>query len=138
MTIAGLSKFALVISGTVLTTIGGLMLLHPVVLFELNGIELGRDPGLMSEIRAPGGALLASGVLVLSGIFVAMLKRMALLLSALLFLSYGASRIVSMLIDGAPPEALVGATLVELAIGTGCAALLVITKEVSLKNVAPG
>ena len=135
MTIAGLSRFALAISGLVLTTIGGFMLLHPAALFDLNGIQIGSSPGLLSEIRAPGGALLASGVLVLSGIFVRMLKNTALFLSALLFLSYGTSRIVSMLIDGAPPEALVGATILELAIGTGCAALLAASKEVSLTSI---
>ena len=52
----------LVISALLLLTIGSAILLAPHAFHGGNGIILGDDPNLLSEVRAPGGLLAASGV----------------------------------------------------------------------------
>lgn len=110
-------KIVLFVSGLIATGIGGLVLFTPETLYAVSGIELGRDISQLSEIRAPGGALLASGVLIMSGAFIARLAFTSALVSTLLFLSYGLSRVLSMAIDGMPADGLVQATVLELVIG---------------------
>jgi len=53
----------LVTSGLIAATIGASILLAPAQFHASNGIELAADPNLLSEVRAPGGALLVLGVL---------------------------------------------------------------------------
>lgn len=110
-------KTVLFISGLVATGIGGVILFVPGILYAASGIELGSSISLLSEVRAPGGALLASGILIMSGAFVARLTFTATVVSTLLYLSYGISRILSMAIDGMPSDGLVQATMLEMAIG---------------------
>ncbi|MGK7934419.1 MAG: DUF4345 family protein, partial [Xenococcaceae cyanobacterium] len=50
---------------------------------------------LLSEIRASSGALLAYGILIFTGAFVSQLSFTSMILSSLLFLSYGLSRFAS-------------------------------------------
>lgn len=117
-------KTVLVISGLIATGIGGVLLFVPGSLYAASGIELGRNVSLLSEVRAPGGALLASGILILSGAFVARLAFTATVLTTLVYLSYGIARILSMAIDGMPSEALVQATVLEMTIGLAGAFVL--------------
>ena len=95
-------KAILFVSGLVATGIGAAILFTPAAFYALNGIRLGNDISLLNEIRAPGGALLAIGLLIMSGAFVTRLTFTATLLAALLYLAYGLSRILSMAIDGMP------------------------------------
>lgn len=118
-------KTILIISGLIATGIGGAILFTPATFFATNGIELGSNISLLSEIRAPGGALLASGILIMSGAFVAKLTFTSTLIFTMIYLCYGISRILSMAIDGMPAEGLVMATVVEIIIGlVGIFALL--------------
>ena len=55
------------VSGLLLLIIGGAVLFYPVVFAAANGIVLPDAPSLLSEYRAPGGLLIASGVLILLG-----------------------------------------------------------------------
>ena len=66
-----LLKFTLLGSGLTAIGIGSAILLFPATFYATYGIELASDASLASEIRAPGGALLAMGLLMLSGVFVA-------------------------------------------------------------------
>ena len=118
-------KTILIISGLVIIIIGAAILFVPATFFATNGIMLGNDSSLLSEIRAPGGALLASGIFILAGAFVPRLTLTAVLLSALLYLSYGFSRILSMVVDGIPSEGILIAAVVELGIGLACLFALV-------------
>lgn len=60
-------KILLFISGIVALAIG-VSLLFATVAFEASaGIELGQDINLLSELRAPGGALLVAGIIILLG-----------------------------------------------------------------------
>ena len=113
-------KTILFVSGLIATGTGGAILFMPAAFFATNGIELGSNISLLSETRAPGGALLASGILIMSGAFVAKLSFTSTVVSALVFLSYGLSRILSIAIDGMPAEGLVQAAVLEIVIGLAC------------------
>ena len=118
-------EILLIISGLIGTGIGGALLFTPVAFQASAGIELGDNISLLSEIRAPGGALLTSGILMILGAFVANLTFTSTVICTVIYLSYGISRILSMIIDGMPGEGLVIATAVEIVIGlVGVFALL--------------
>jgi hypothetical protein len=118
-------KAVLIISGLVLTGVGGAILFIPGTFFATNGIDLGENIGLLNEIRSPGGALLASGLVIMLGAFVAKLTFTSAVISIVMYLSYGISRILSIAMDGMPAEGLVLATVVEIIIGlVGVFALL--------------
>ena len=110
-------KIILFISGLIGAGVGTAILFAPVAFFATNDIALGDNAGLLSEIRAPGGALLACGILILSGAFVTRLAYISAALSGLLYLSYGFSRILSIAIDGLPGNGLVAVTILEIIIG---------------------
>lgn len=110
-------KTILFVSGLVATGVGIAILFMPVAFYAGNGIELGGNIGLLNEIRAPGGALLAVGILIISGAFVAKLTFTSVVISMLMYLAYGISRILSMVIDGMPTEGLVNAAVLEIIIG---------------------
>jgi len=129
MTNSRVLKTILFVSGLIATVVGGAILVMPVGFYALNGIEFTSDINLLNEIRAPGGALLASGILIMSGAFVAKLTFTATVLSIVLFLSYGLSRILSIAIDGMPVEGLVQAAVLEIVIGMACVLALVAYRE---------
>lgn len=110
-------KTILFLSGLIVTGIGGVILLTPVAYFASNGIDLGGNITLLNEVRAPGGALLASGLLIVTGVFVPKLTFTSAVIATLVYLSYGISRMLSIAIDGMPADALVTATIVEIVIG---------------------
>ncbi|MEN8178294.1 MAG: DUF4345 domain-containing protein [Pseudomonadota bacterium] len=113
-------KAILLVSGLIAAGIGGAILVVPEAFYASYGIDLGGNVSLLNEIRAPGGALLAAGILIISGSFVASLTFTALVVASLLYLSYGLSRILSFVIDGMPAEGLVQAAALELVVGMFC------------------
>lgn len=113
-------KTILIISGLIASGIGAAILFAPVAFYATYGIELGSNFSLLNEIRAPGGALLASGILIMSGAFMDKLAFTSVLVSTLLYLSYGLSRVMSIAIDGVPAEGLVQAAVLEIVIGLAC------------------
>lgn len=122
-------KTILLISGLMLTGFGAAILFMPVEMAALNGIEFGGQISLLSETRAPGGALLASGILIMSGAFLAKLTFTSVVVSALVYLSYGLSRILSMATDGMPAEGLVQVAVLEIVTGLVCVFALVKYRE---------
>ncbi len=104
----------LVIAGLLLLTIGGAILLVPHAFHGSNGIILGDNPNLISEIRAPGGLLAASAVVILLGAFRIRLRTSAVQLTTLVYGSFGLARLVSMALDGMPSSSIVGAMSLEL------------------------
>ena len=106
----------LVISGLILLVIGGTILLEPHLFHGSNGIALGNDPNLLSEIRAPGGLLACSGITILMGAFRNQMRPLAATLSILVYGSFGMSRLVSMGLDGIPSSSIVGAAAVEVTV----------------------
>jgi len=113
-------KSILFLSGLVASGIGAAILFAPLAFYASYGTVLDVDFSLLNEIRATGGAVLASGLLIMSGAFVAKLAFTATLVSAFLYLPYGLSRVMSMAVDGMPAEGFIQAAVLELAIGLVC------------------
>lgn len=107
----------LALSGVIAIGIGGALLFVPAAFQSSAGITLGDDVNLLSETRAPGGLLFAAGVLIFMGAFAKTMMRTSLVISILVYLSYGIARVLSMIIDGIPHESLVAATGGEIVIG---------------------
>lgn len=111
------TKAFLVLSGVIIIGIGGALLLVPAAFQATAGITLGDDVNLLNETRAPGGLLFAAGILIVLGAFIKTMMQTALVLSILVYMSYGVSRVLSMIIDGVPHDSLVAATGAEIIIG---------------------
>jgi hypothetical protein len=117
-------KVTLIASGFIGVYIGVEILFSPISFYATSGIDLGGNVSLLNEIRASGGALLLSSVLIIIGAFVPRLTFTSIMLATLLYLSYGLSRILSMVIDGRPVEILMYVAVLEIAIGLACAFML--------------
>ena len=104
----------LFLSGLLLLGIGSTILLAPQAFHASNGIVLGDDPSLLSEVRAPGGLLTASSVLILLGTFRRSLRSLAMVLTVLVYGSFGLARLLGLALDGIPSIGLVGSTAIEL------------------------
>lgn len=96
----------LIVAGLMLLAIGGAILLVPHLFHGSNGIALGNDPNLLSEIRAPGGLLACGGITILIGAFRKQLRSLATTLSILVYGSFGVSRLVSIGLDGMPSSSI--------------------------------
>ena len=112
-----LVKALLVIAGMSGIAIGGALLFSPIAFEASAGIHLEGNVNMLSEVRAPGGALLAGGILILLGAFISTLTETSVLLASLFYFSYGLSRILSMIMDGVPTTSLVMAAISEIIIG---------------------
>lgn len=115
----------LVLSGLVAMGIGVSLVASPIAFHAGYGIELGDDASLLSEVRAPGGALLALGALMLAGAFSPALTLASTSIASAVYLGYGVARLVAIALDGMPDPGLVAAAVVELLIGGACAVALV-------------
>ncbi|MEM9089035.1 MAG: DUF4345 domain-containing protein [Cyanobacteria bacterium P01_F01_bin.53] len=104
------------ISGLLLLAIGGTILLVPHAFYASDGIMLSSNPSLLSEIRAPGGLLATSALLILTSTFRENLRSLAMTLTVLVYGSFGLSRLVGLCLDGMPSNNLVMATVVELTV----------------------
>ena len=118
----------LLVAGALLTLIAALIIASPVSFYAANGIELGTSVSLLNELKAPAGMLLAAGLFMLGAVFVRGLSDTAMALGALIYLSYAASRGVSMALDGVPAAGLVQAAALETVIGLACLAALAIRR----------
>ena len=63
-----LQKAILFLAGATAFSIGAAILIFPAAFYTSYGITIGSDPSLLSEIRAPGGALLVMGLFMLTGL----------------------------------------------------------------------
>ena len=106
------------VAGGLLVLIGGSALFFPDAFFATNGIVLPNDPSLRSEIRAPAGLLLLSGVIVMVSAFQRRIALLGLGLTALVYETYAVSRLVSLALDGTPAEGLLQAMVIEFVVGT--------------------
>ena len=119
-----LPRSILGVSGTLLLVIGSAVLFNPESFAAANGIALPDSPSLLSEYRSPGGLLITSAVLILLGAVRTRFIRLGFALAALVYGSYGLSRLVAIAFDGMPSAALAQATAVELLLGSICLAVL--------------
>ena len=110
-------KVFLIISGLLLTLIGGATLFMPEAIKEASGVDLNGNISVLNDIRASAALILSLAVLVLSGAFVSKLTYTSSLISVLLFLSLGVGRIISIIADGMPVDGMVKATGLEIVLG---------------------
>lgn len=125
-----INRILLSVSGVMLLLVGAATLLLPHAFFASEGIPLGNNPGLLSEIRAPGGLLIGCAIAILLGAFRQTITQTPLLLGAIVYGSFGLSRLLSMVLDGLPSASLMGAMAVELIIGGWCVISLVRLKPI--------
>ncbi len=110
----------LLASGLIAAGIAAMILFAPDAFYEGYGIDIRTNINLASELKAPAGALLLAGLLVMAGVFRSELTVLSLTTAAAVYLSYGLSRILSMAIDGVPHGGLVSAAVIEIVIGGIC------------------
>lgn len=106
----------LAIAGLLLLAIGGAILLAPHAFHGSNGIELGNNPTMLSEIRAPGGLLAGAAILALISVFRLGLRAFTTPLMVLIYGSFGLARLLSIMQDGMPAGSIIGATILELVV----------------------
>jgi len=126
-----LTKITLTLSGLIATGVGVGVLFMPHAFHASAGIVLGDDVNLMNEMRSSGGVVLASGLFILLGAIRAKMAFFALTISTTLYLSYGLSRVVSLIADGMPSSSMLQILVLELFIGALCAAMLKYSKTSS-------
>ncbi|UWR12259.1 DUF4345 domain-containing protein [Sulfitobacter mediterraneus] len=119
-----LTKIALAVSGVIATGVGVGVLFAPHAFHATAGIMLGEDINLLNEMRSSGGMVLVSGLFILLGAIRAKVAFSALVVSSVLYLSYGLSRLVSLAADGIPSGSMLQILVLELVIGGICAILL--------------
>ena len=119
-----LTRITLTLSGLIATGVGVGVLFMPHAFHASAGIVLGDDVNLLNEMRSSGGMVLASGLFILLGALRAKMAFMALAVSTTLYLSYGMSRVVSVIADGTPGGSMLQILALELFIGALCAVML--------------
>lgn len=115
-----LPRLTLAMSGILLLVIGSAVLFNPASFATANGMALPDNPSYLSEYRAPGGMLTASGLFLLFAAVRTYYLRMGFALAALVYGSYGISRLVAVAVDGMPSAALTQAMVIELLVGAVC------------------
>lgn len=115
-----LTKGLLLTSGLLAAGIAATILFAPDAFYASYGIDTGSDVNLANELKAPAGMLLIAGLLMLAGVVRTKLTVASLGTASLIYLSYGLSRVLSMVTDGIPNSGLVSAAILEIAIGAIC------------------
>ncbi|UWR16346.1 DUF4345 domain-containing protein [Sulfitobacter sp. M368] len=118
-----MTKILLAFSGLIAVGVGIGVLFLPHAFHASAGISVGGDVNLLNELRSPGAMILLAGAVILVGAFRSRLTVVALILSTAVYLSFGLSRIVSVVADGIPNAAMLQILGLELFIG-GMSALL--------------
>lgn len=110
-------KAYLILSGTLLTFIGGATLIMPIAMKAGAGIDIAGNISVINDVRAASALILAVALLMIAGAFVKKVSYTSTLVSVLLFLSLGIGRVISILVDGMPVDGLVKATVLEFVLG---------------------
>ena len=122
----------LFLSGLLLLTVGSAILLVPHVFYANDGILLGNDPSLLSEIRASGGLLTGGALLILTGAVRPTLRLLAMTINILIYGSFGLSRLLGLAMDGMPSSSLLMATVVELTVA--CIGLIILYRQLNTSS----
>lgn len=120
MIFSGFQKLVLGLSGVTTLGIGLSILTVPQVFYFGYGIALGNDPSLLSETRAFAAGLSTLGALMLAGLWRTSLGPAAIMAAFTVFLAFPAGRLLGLLLDGLPSGSVIGALVVEMAIGALC------------------
>lgn len=113
-------KLTLGAAGLTAFGIGVAILLTPHGFYAGYGIELSRDPNLLSELRAPGANLTMLGALIFAGAVRSRMAHASAALGAAVFLAFAFGRLVGIVLDGAPQGGVFAALIVEVVVGGLC------------------
>ncbi len=121
--LSNIARGAVGVGGLILLAVGLPIFFGPLAYQAGMGVTLPADPTLLSDMRAMAGSLIGFGLLLLAGALWRRLGPPAVLAGAILFSSYGLSRLISFVVDGLPSSALIGGAAVELLVGGTLAAI---------------
>lgn len=125
----------LFIAGLMLLIVGVEVLLMPQNFYASEGVLLGSNPSLLSEVRASGGMLASGALVIFASIVRPAVRSLAMTLSVLIYGSFGLSRLFSLVMDGMPSNTLLVATFIELTVAaTGITMLYLQPKTDSTMN----
>ncbi len=119
------AQLILFVSGFVAVAIALAILFAPEAFYGSYGIDIAGNATLVNELKAPAGALFLAGILMFAGVVRRDLTVVSLTTAAVVYLSYGLSRVMSIALDGLPDSGMVGAAGFELLVGAVCLATLV-------------
>lgn len=102
------------LNGWVAVLIGSLIVIDPVSLLSSYGLQSNLSTGLLSELRAPGGLLIVSGLIIVGSAVNIFPWEHGLQLSVMVYGSYGGVRLLGLAVDGLPPQEILIATGIEL------------------------
>ncbi len=122
MTLSIFQKSTLGIAGVTALGIGLAILAVPHTFYASYGITLGADVNLLSELRAPAAALATLGAVMLMGIWREAWRETSVVAAFTVFFAFPAGRIIGVIVDGVPADSVIGALVLELAIGALCLA----------------
>lgn len=91
-------------------------MLAPEIFLATSEVIVEHDASLMSEVTAPSGFLVIIGAFIILSAIKVHLVNSGLLCGALIYGSYGISRLISMDLHGIPSETLIVVTYFELAV----------------------
>ena len=109
-----LIKSLLHLNGWVAVLIGSFIVINPVSMLASYGLQSDLSAALLSELRAPGGLLIVCGLAIVQSTLSADSMRRGLILSVMLYGSYGSVRVLGIVIDGMPATGILMATAIEL------------------------
>ncbi|WP_109832271.1 DUF4345 domain-containing protein [Reichenbachiella versicolor] len=110
-------KTYLIVSGILLTVIGGATLAIPVDMKASAGIDIAGNISVINDVRGTGALILGIALITIIGAFNQKLTYTSSIISALLFVSIGIGRLTSIALDGMPVDGLLKATGLELVLG---------------------
>ena len=110
-------KVILIVLALTLLIFGGWRLLDPIGFYTFSGLELPDVAGLLSEVRGAGGMIMVSGLVVGLGAFRHAWSRTAVVLAAVVFLSFGLARLLGIALDGSPGQEVIQGMATERVMG---------------------
>ena len=116
MQITRLQKITLGISGLIALAIRTFITLAPHAFYASYRIELGQDPNLLNELRAPGAGLAVFGALILAGSFRTTMAPISIVIALTVYVAFPVGRFVGIGLDGMPSASVLGALAVEVVI----------------------
>ena len=119
------TRGVLAISGAILSLIGATVMAAPVLFLATSEIIVEHDASLISEVTAPSGLLIMTGALLVFGAIKRHLTRPALVLGAIVYCSYGLSRLASAHLHGMPSQTLITIAYFEMGVAALLAALAI-------------
>lgn len=126
------TRTALTVSGAILVAIGTWMMAAPTVFLATSEVIVEHDAGLLSEVTAPSGMIVIAGAFMILSAIRVRFASLGLAVGAVVYGSFGFSRLVSTYLHGTPSDSLVVVMYFELAV-----AVLLLALSFRIQSVEP-